>query len=282
MVIERAPLEDELGDVLDKAIRRSGLAENEVADRSDIAAERLQRVIDYTERLQPTELKRVLQVLGLTEAGVVAVASEAYPLPEISGLPFCLYPLRMTHGIGVANAYLIADCSAEWGILFDTGTGAEGLWRSWPTKLKRVAAVFLTHYETEHCGGLTAGRERFPNVPVFGPGGAERPMGVVTLLDGAVVDEQGFRITVRSTPGHAEGHHCYEVEVPAAPHGRGLVVSGDLFFAGSIGGAYFCARRLDESLGKIFAQSDGDAVVAPGHGPLTTIENERRLNPFIV
>ncbi|MGY8720234.1 MAG: MBL fold metallo-hydrolase, partial [Verrucomicrobiia bacterium] len=105
------------------------------------------------ERLEPLELERLAKLLNLQSVGLNAVASEAYPLPEISGLPFCLYPLRMSHGIGVANAYLVADCSQDWGILFDTGTGAEGLWKSWPTKINRVAAVFLTHYETEHCGG---------------------------------------------------------------------------------------------------------------------------------
>ncbi len=281
MVIERAPLEDELGDVLDKAIGRSGLTETEVAEQAGLPLERLQGVIDYTERLSMEEVSRLATVLKLNETGVQAVASEAYPLPEISGLPFCLFPLRMPHGIGVANAYLIADCCEDWGILFDTGTGAEGLWRSWPQKIKRVAAVFLTHYETEHCGGLEAVRARFPGVPVFGPPMLGRPNGVVALDDGAVVREKGFTVRVWSTPGHAEGHHCYAVSVPEAPHGRALLVSGDLFFAGSVGGAFFCSKRLCRSLDDVFTRCGPETVVAPGHGPLTTIANERRFNPFL-
>lgn len=281
MVIERAPLEDELGDVLDKAIRHAGRTEIEVAQACGISVERLMGSIDYTERLSAAELERVGVFLGLNLRGLEAVASEAYPLPEISGLPFCLYPLRMSHGIGVANAYLVADCSADWGILFDTGTGADGLWRTWPTKIKRVAAVFLTHYESEHCGGLQAVRERFRNVAVFGPAAELRPQGVVALTDGAKVEEGGFAITVRSTPGHAEGHHCYEIVASDAPHGQRLLVSGDLLFAGSIGGAYFCERRLRQSLAEILRLAGTDCVVAPGHGPLTTIKNERMFNPFV-
>jgi glyoxylase-like metal-dependent hydrolase (beta-lactamase superfamily II) len=238
-------------------------------------------VIDYCESFESPELERLAKVLRLQSVGLNAVASEAYPLPEISGLPFCLYPLRMSHGIGVANAYLVADCSQDWGILFDTGTGAEGLWRSWPTKINRVAAVFLTHYETEHCGGLSAIRERFKDVPVFGPADDARPEGVVALNDGAVVDEHGFSIEVCSTPGHVESHHCYRVTAPQAPHGRSLLVAGDLLFAGSIGGAFHCCKRLHSSLHKVIDGAPADTVIAPGHGPLTTIENERKFNPFL-
>lgn len=282
MVIERAPLEDELGDVLDKAIGVAGLTVGEAAERAGMAVERLQSVIDYSSRLDEADLRRLAEVLELNVTGLLAVASEAYPLPEIKGLPFCLYPLRMPHGIGVANAYLVADCSADWGLLFDTGTGPDALWRTWPTKIRRVAAVFLTHYETEHCGGLAAVRQRFGGVPVFGPGGDNRRDGVVSLSDGAVVQEGGFAVTVRSTPGHAEGHHCYEVAVPAAREGLRLLVSGDLLFAGSIGGAFYCAQRLNRSLHTVMAAATGEMVIAPGHGPLTTVGNERRYNPFLV
>jgi len=281
MVIERAPLEDELGDVLDKAIQGCGLNESVVASRVAISPERLRSIIDYCERPTDTELRDLSATLGLRLDGLRAVASESYPLPDISGLPFCLYPLRMPHGIGVANAYLVGDCSADWGILFDTGTHGEGLWRSWPQKIRRVAAVFLTHYETEHCGGLASVRQRFPDVPVFGPAGRERPEGVISLSDGGIVNEGGFAIQTCSTPGHADAHHCYRVRVPNAPQGRELLISGDLIFAGSIGGAFHCCKTLHESLRSVVAGADDSMVIAPGHGPLSTIGNERVHNPFL-
>lgn len=281
MVIERAPLEDELGDVLDKAIQGCGLNESVVASRTGISAERLRSIIDYCEQPNDVELRDLAAALGLRLDGLQAVASESYPLPEISGLPFCLYPLRMPHGIGVANAYLVADCSSDWGILFDTGTNAEGLWRSWPKKIHRVAAVFLTHYESEHCGGLSGLRERFADVPVFGPTGEGRPEGVVSLADGATVKEGGFSVEVCSTPGHSAAHHCYRVSVPNAPQGRELLISGDLVFAGSIGGAFHCCERLHQSVRRVIGPAREGTVLAPGHGPLTTVDNERAFNPFL-
>ena len=281
MVIERAPLEDELGDVLDKAMSMAGLNETQLAEKTGINVDHLHAVIDYCEPLTDDEICRVAAVLNLKEAGLRAVASEAYPLPDICGLPFCLYPLRMRHGIGVANAYLVADCSQDWGILFDTGTGEDFLWRNWPRKIKRVAAVFLTHFETEHTGGLPAVRRRFPHAAVFGPGGEKRLEGVIVLKSGASIEENGFQVEVISTPGHVEDHHCYKVSLPQAKHGAHLLISGDLLFAGSIGGAFFCADRIAVSLGEIFRSCGEDTVVAAGHGPLTTLRNERTNNPFI-
>jgi hydroxyacylglutathione hydrolase len=282
MVIERAPLEDELGDVLDKAITCAGLTCGQVAAQAQVSAEILQNVIDYCGTFSATELDRLAEVLNLNAIGLKAVASEHYPLPEISGLPFCLYPLRMRHGIGVANAYLVANCSADWGILFDTGTAEDKLWRSWPSKINRVAAIFLTHYETEHSGGLQALKQRFPDAAVFGPAAIDRPAGTIVLEDQAEVTEGGFSVRVLSTPGHTEGHHCYKVTAKSAPEGSSLLISGDLLFAGSIGGAYYCSDRLNRSLHTIVDDASENLVIAPGHGPLTTVKNERAFNPFLV
>ncbi len=281
MVIERAPLEDELGDVLDKAITCAGLTCGTAASLAEVCPELLQNVIDYRGQFTPDELKRLAKVLKLKQAGLTAVASGHYPLPEISGLPFCLYPLRMPHGIGVANAYLVADCSADWGILFDTGAAESPLWRSWPPPIKRIAAIFLTHYETEHSGGLPAVKQRFPGAAVFGPSHPDRPQGVVAVEDGAVVGEGNFRVTVVSTPGHTEGHHCYMVAAKNAPEGTQLLIAGDLLFAGSIGGAYYCSKHLHRSLHSVMNHRSESLVIASGHGPLTTLKNEREFNPFL-
>lgn len=188
----------------------------------------------------------------------------------------------MKHGIGAANAYLVADCDAEWGILFDAGTAVDKLWRSWPLKINRVAAIFLTHYETEHSGGLAGLKARFPEAAVFGPAASSRPRGTIVLEDQAQVVEGRFSVKVISTPGHTEGHHCYRVAATDAPDGASLLISGDLLFAGSIGGAYYCSDRLNQSLHTVVDNASEKLVIAPGHGPLTTIANERAFNPFLV
>ncbi len=280
MVIEHAPLEDELGDVLEKAMRCAGIGEDELAARVEVAADKIRDAFDYRYDFTAEEMSRLAEGLGLNEIGLNALASGRYPLPEIGGLPFCLYPLRTPHGIGVANAYVIAECGSQRGVLFDTGGDVEVLRRVWPTGIRRLDAVFITHPETEHLAGLADVQRRFGPVPVFGPAGAAIA-GATSVQEGSRFEIGRFVVETLATPGHAEAHNCYVVRSSGAPTGRALLVSGDILFAGSIGGAYFCSERLKKHVTRLLALPE-DTAVAPGHGPLTTIGNERRFNPFVL
>src|ERR1043166_6725758 len=117
------PLEDELGDVLDKAMRRAGLNDESLAARTGVPAGRILDAIDYRSELTAEELRRLAAALGLNEVGLCALAAGSYPQPEIGPLPFCVWPLRMPHGIGVVNAYLVGECGSSRAVLFDTGAG---------------------------------------------------------------------------------------------------------------------------------------------------------------
>ena len=281
MVIEHAPLEDELGDVLEKAIRHAGLNEQTLALKADVDVGKIRDAIDYRYDLTPAELRRLAGVLQLNEMGVQALADGHYPLPEIAGLPFCLYPLRTLHGIGVANAYIVADCCKGSGVLFDTGGDPTMLRRVWPAAIKRLDGVFITHAETEHTGGLAEVVRQFGPVPVFCPLGA-KVSGAAALSEGARISLGGFEVEALATPGHAEAHNCYVVRVPKVSDRATLLVSGDLFFAGSVGGAHFSSTLLRKHLGRLLEALPPTTVVAPGHGPLTTIKNERTFNPFVL
>lgn len=281
VVIEHIPFEDELGDVLEKAMRHAHLSEQEVSLRSDVPREKIRDAIDYRYDLRQDELRRLAEALGLNEIGLSALAQGRYPLPEISGLPFCLYPLRTPHGIGVANAYLVADCSLSSGLLFDTGADMTLLKRVWPKNIQRLEAVFLTHDETEHVGGLRGVLAEFGSVPIFGPDGA-RIEGALSIGEGARLTFGAFEVKTLRTPGHVEAHNCYLVTASRVPTAAPLLISGDMLFAGSVGAPYYCRERLAESIKRLFDQLPENTVVAPGHGPLTTIGNERRFNPFVV
>ena len=281
VVIEYAPLEDELGDVLDKAMRRASLTEQALAERSSVSAEKIRDAIDYRYDLTSEELTRLASTLELNATGLAALAQGRYPLPEIAGLPFCLYPLRFPHGIGVANAYIVADCCQSTGILFDTGTDYPQLRRVWPKSIKKPEAIFITHSETEHTGGLPDLLSNESRIPVFCPEGKCVP-GAVSLGEGARLTFGRLEVQALKTPGHCESHNCYVVTVPSAPTAAPLLVSGDTLFAGSTGAAFFCRQKFATNLRRLLDQLPENTVVAPGHGPLTTIKNERRFNPFVV
>ncbi len=274
------PLEDEVGDVLEKAMRRSGMAVETLAQRAGVTAARLGDAIDYRPDFTAEELSRLAAVLGLNEVGLCALGCGRYPLPETPVLPFCVHPLRMRHGIGTANAYVVAECGSSRGVLFDTGPDIGALDAVWPRGIREIDAVFLTHVEGEHAGGLCDVVRRFGGPAAWCPAGATVPCGQ-PIGEGETRKFAAFEVTAFHTPGHASAHNCYLVRAPGARGGTGLLISGDLVFAGSVGGAYFCHRQLAASVGRILHAMPPDTVIAPGHGPLTTVANELRYNPFV-
>lgn len=281
MLTTRIPLEDELGDVLDKALHHAGLTADAAAVQAGVDAAKIRDAIDYRYDLTVGELRRLAGVLQLNEIGFCALAQEQYPLPEIGALPFCVWPLRMAHGIGVANAYVIGECGGRRGLLFDVGPSLAALTEVWPRSIKTVDAVFLTHVEGEHTGGLCDVVERFGVDAAYVPAGAQAPCGR-PLGEGETRTIGAYRVTAFSTPGHSAAHNCYLVSAPAARGSSPLLISGDLIFAGSAGGGYFCHRQLHVHLRRVLESVPANTVIAPGHGPLTTVENELRFNPFVV
>lgn len=272
-------LEDELGDVLEKAARNIPLSMESLAAASRIDPSRLKDAIDYRSDLSAAELARLAAVLHLNEVGLAALAQGRYPLPEPAGLPFQLFPLRMPFGIGVANAYLVST-GGDGALLFDTGASHAELHRAWPKQIERLEAVFLTHYEAEHVGGLEVVLRETELGFFHGPPSGRWPQ-CHALGDGQAVRYGDLSITAFNTPGHAAEHNCYLVQSTSRPKAPGVLISGDLIFAGSLGGGYFCCQRQLTHSRRILGLLPDDTVIAPGHGPLTTAANERRFNPFL-
>jgi glyoxylase-like metal-dependent hydrolase (beta-lactamase superfamily II) len=105
---------------------------------------------------------------------------------------------------------------------------------------------------------------------------------VYGLDDGQKVSGAGMTFTAIHTPGHTKGSVCFLMEV----EGEGAVLfSGDHLFAGSIGrtdlpgGSY---EELMASMAEKILPMPNDVNVLPGHGPVTTVGQERRTNPFLL
>jgi len=275
-----APLEDELGDVLEKGLHFAGLTSDAVAARSGIPAGKLRDALDYRYDLTGPELARLAAVLKLNEVGLAALAQGAYPLPKVGALPFCLQVLSMPHGIGCANAYLVGEAGSSSAMLFDAGPDLRRMQEVWPRRCTRVSAVFLTHAETEHAGGLREIARQYAVETVFSPE-ALPVAGNEVVGDGREWECGELRVRAISTPGHAKAHFCYFVQSRGARQGQAVVICGDLIFAGSIGGGYFCWKTLRASARRLVDSLPANTVIAPGHGPLTTIANELKYNPFL-
>lgn len=281
MALVSIPLEDELGDVLDKALQCAGLTVEALAERAGVGAARIQDAIDYRSDLTSAELRRLAAALGLNEVGLCALAAGRYPRPQVGRIPFEVWPLRMAHGIGVANAYVVAETGAERGLLFDTGSCLAALEREWPASIRGVDAIFLTHVETEHAGGLCGVVAHFGAQAAFIPQGAEAPCGR-PIGEGETKLFGNLEVAAFATPGHTPAHNCYRVSLRPFGSGPDLLLSGDLVFAGSAGGGYASTALVRMHLCRILGGLPPETVIAPGHGPMTTVGNELSFNPFAV
>ncbi len=273
------PLEDELGDILEKAMRHAGLTEEQLAAATGIEAGRIKDAEDYRYDFNCTELQKLAVALGLNEVGVCALGEGKYPLPALPPLPFALHTIALPYGIGRVNAFLVEDTASGATVLVDTVDCPDRLLANWPRGVALPEAVLLTHWDRDHAGGLPGLVARRPGLVVYAP--APRPgFAVEPVGEGVERILAGFRLRVFRTPGHTAEHNAYHLAAGPA-EAPGVLFSGDLIFAGSLGGAFYCCHTLRREARRVVGALPAATVIAPGHGPLTTIANERRFNPFL-
>jgi len=278
MIVE-APFEDELGDVLEKGLKLRGMTEDELAVETGIDVGRIKDALDYRYELSGSEVAALAGALNLNEVGLLALAEGRFPLPAPSCLPYQLHVLSMPYGVGVVNAYTVSRCGADRGILFDSGVSPRALDRAWPESLDSISALFITHWDSDHGGASRDIRRRHPGINIYAPDPGV--VGAEVLAEGDSLEIGDFDIAVFSTPGHSDTHNSYLVTLKSCQKGT-LLVAGDTFFAGSVAAGLSNGQRLLHEVRRLWRDLPEATVVAPGHGPLTSIENEREFNPFSV
>jgi hydroxyacylglutathione hydrolase len=194
------------------------------------------------------------------------------------------------------NCYVIGDQETGTGAVVDPGDEAARIALAVEQTNLEISQILITHAHIDHVGAVGALVDEYA-CPVLMHAEAE-PMlkqlptqafmmglkfGKVPTVNRHVGDEEvlevgGLKLKSLYTPGHAPGHLAFYVESEA------LVLSGDALFAGSVGrtdlfggSIELLMRSIDERLLTL----PDETKVYPGHGPETTIGDERRHNPFL-
>ena len=202
----------------------------------------------------------------------------------------------ITVGAFQENCYVVGDEASGVGAIVDPGDEAARIALTVEQTDLEIAQILLTHAHIDHVGAVAALADEY-GCPVLMHAEAE-PMlkalpqqavmmgmrfGRVPEVDRYVEDEETLEVgnlALRSlyTPGHAPGHLAFYIE------SEGLVLSGDALFAGSVGRVDLPGGSMEVLMRSIrerlLTLPDGTRVF-PGHGPQTTIGEERAHNPFL-
>jgi hydroxyacylglutathione hydrolase len=203
------------------------------------------------------------------------------------------------------NCYVVAPSAGEQCVVIDPGMGVMGqLDEVIATHRLHPVAVLLTHGHFDHTFSVLpvcqardvpayihpGDRKQLADpwsgvglpvgTPLFGSLTFAEPDDVRELDDASTVSIAGLEFGVRHAPGHSLGSVVFGLTGADA----GVLFSGDVLFAGSIGRTDLpggSMADMERSLRTVILPMDDATLVHPGHGPATTIARERRSNPYL-
>jgi glyoxylase-like metal-dependent hydrolase (beta-lactamase superfamily II) len=196
------------------------------------------------------------------------------------------------------NCSIVADLDAKRAIVVDPGGDLEAIEERLRTLGVGVDGIVHTHTHVDHVGCTAelqratgaaasiheADRFLYALLPVqaalIGTGIPETADMDSALVDGRTVRAGGLELAVLHTPGHTPGSCSFVVTHDGKTH----VFAGDTLFRGSIGRTDLWGGDHDAILRSIHSRLltlPDDARVVTGHGPETTIGEERARNPFL-
>jgi len=266
------PLEDLFNDVIAKSQRGLGLSDETLAQMTGVSVDALRDAKQGT--VDEAVLRALAIPLQLHAESLIAMAKQAWlPAPvELDGLA----QFNTTWHDMTVNAYVLWDPATLQAVAFDTGATAKPMVDFIESKGLKLELLLLTHTHSDHIADINSLRTA----------GAKRVLvNEREPLDGAesfsVGSETGWtvgslRIQPRNTYGHSKGGTTFVV----TGLGKPVAVVGDALFSSSMGGGMVSfADALATNRKEIFPLAD-DTLVCPGHGPLTTIGEEKANNPF--
>jgi glyoxylase-like metal-dependent hydrolase (beta-lactamase superfamily II) len=269
----RIPLEDTFSDVIGKAQRGLGISDAELCALAEVSKEDLAAV--KAGQLLDAVIRRVARHLGLGPNALEALAHKAF-YPKAPVFPHGFSIFNTPYEDIRVNSYLVWDGRSRQGAAFDTGADCGGMLDLIASERIRVQMILITHTHDDHVADLPRlAKETGAEVWASEREPAEIK-GARTFKENAHFHVGTLSIKALSTWGHSPGQTTFYVRGLSFP----LAVVGDSLFSCSMGGSQAHYRDQRENDAKKILSLPRDTVLACGHGPLTTVAQEKRHNPF--
>jgi glyoxylase-like metal-dependent hydrolase (beta-lactamase superfamily II) len=264
------PLEDNYSDVISKAQRGLGISDSQLAAKSAVEIESLREVRDG--KVDRLTIQRIAPALHLNSDALLDLAEAKFQPDEIrlDGLQLFNTPY---HDMRV-NAYLAWDPASKEAVAFDSGATCSSMLEFAQGNGLTIKLILLTHSHPDHVADLDRLKDA-TGAPVY-ISGREEAHGAQSIEEGESFTVGRLTIESRLTWGHSPGGMTFVVRGLERP----VAVVGDSLFAGSMGGGNISYQdAVENNLKKILTLPD-ETVLCPGHGPITTVAEEKKHNPF--
>lgn len=264
------PLEDNFTDIIGKAQRGLGISESQLVEKSGADPEAIRQLREG--KVDRATIERVASALDLNPRALADLAENGFQPDEIEleGLAQFNTPY---HDMQV-NAYLVWDPASGEAVAFDSGATCAGMLEFANKKGLTIQLILLTHAHPDHVADLDR-LAKETRAPAF-LGSREQAHRAQPIEEGKTFSLGKLTIESRLTWGHSPGGMTFVVRGLARP----VAIVGDSLFAGSMGGGNVSyPDAVKNNLEKILTLPE-ETILCPGHGPLTTVVEEKAHNPF--
>jgi glyoxylase-like metal-dependent hydrolase (beta-lactamase superfamily II) len=269
-------IEDNFEDVISKAAGSLGVGNTDLSQRSGVPVEGVRALMDG--KLNEQDLLAVAEPLGLHGPSLVELAKQAWrpEKVEVEGLfgynsPF---PVPGYEEMTV-NSYLVVDKAAGVAVAFDTGADVTDMLADLEREGVKLEQVLLTHTHDDHIKALDELLKATGNPPVR-VNNKEAIARAKGFDAGKTFTVGGLTIESRLTNGHSAGGTTFVITGLERP----VAIVGDSLFCCSQGGARGAYGMALENNRKQILSLPDNTVLCPGHGPVTTVAEEKAHNPF--